>query len=332
VLPAKAKFDAVPEKWGTNVALSSLGATAESSTELGTNPAVSVIDGNTASFSCWRSMTPNEVPQTITVTFAGLTPVNRVGIWGYSPRGYDVEAMGADGKWAKLVSKRDQPYARFRTETFKTILTDQIRLTVVDSYTSHVEIAEFQVFSPTAGAGKAVELINWALASNGATAKASSVMKKDVSVAEMDWGATKPRINKITLEGKAENAIDGKRLIGGWRDFFPTTWMAAVDAKTPQWLEITFAGKKKISSVAVYTIAFSNWTPASSGIRDWDIQVWDGQQWQTVDTVKENVRVSKISRLKVPAVTEKIRIVVNATNDPMGSIGIMEVEAYGPRE
>ena len=50
-----------------------------------------------------------------------------------------------------------------------------------------------------------------------------------------------------------------------------------------------------------------------------------------VDRIADNVRVSKITRLKTPVTTEKIRIVVNATNDPKGTVGIMEVEAYGPR-
>jgi hypothetical protein len=156
-------------------------------------------------------------------------------------------------------------------------------------------------------------------------------MKKEVSVAEMDWGAKTPRIVKSTLHGKAENAIDGKRLNHDWRDFFPTTWIAAADQPLPQWLEIDLAGPKQLTNVTVYTIAFSCWTPATSGIRAWDVQVWDGKDWKTVDSVKDNVKVSKISRFKTPVTTDKIRIVVNATNDPMGTVGIMEVEAFGPK-
>ena len=331
VLPAKAKLAAVPEKWGTNVALSSLGATAEASTEEGVHPAVSVIDGNTASGSAWRSLVPNELPQSITVMLAGPAVVDRVGIWGYSPRGYDLEAMGPDGKWRKLVSKRDQPYQRFRSEAFSALTTDQIRLTIVDTYGDRAEIAELQVFSPAVEAGKTMELVNWALKSKGATAKASSVMKKDVTLAEQDWGAKKPRITQVTLEGKAENAIDGKRLIGSWRDFFPTTWVADVTQPLPQWLEVDLAGPKKLTSIIVYTVAFAAWSPDTSGIQAWDVQVWDGKAWQTVDSVTDNVRVSKITRLKTPVTTDKIRIVVQATNDAKGTVGIMEVEAYGPQ-
>jgi hypothetical protein len=330
VVAGKPKLEPVPEPWGSNVALTALGSTAEATSEQGTSPAVGAIDGNTASMTAWRSLNANELPQSITVSLAGLTPVDRVGIWSYSPRGYDVEVMGADGAWVKVVSLRDQPYQRFRANTFKAVITDQIRLTVVDSYTNFVEVAELQVFSPESK-GQAMQLVNWALKANGATAKASSEMKKEVSVAEMDWGAKTPRIVKSTLHGKAENAIDGKRLNHDWRDFFPTTWIAAADQPLPQWLEIDLAGPKQLTNVTVYTIAFSCWTPATSGIRAWDVQVWDGKDWKTVDSVKDNVKVSKISRFKTPVTTDKIRIVVNATNDPMGTVGIMEVEAFGPK-
>jgi len=330
VLPAKARLAPVPENWGTNLALASLGAVAESTSEEGTRPAVGAIDGNTASESSWRSLTPNELPQSLTVTLAGPAQIDRAGLWSYSARGYDLEALGADGKWVKLVSRRDQPWRRFRAETFPPLVTDQVRLTIVDSYSDRAEVAELQIFSPGAAVGKALDLVNWALKSNGAIATASSEMVKDITVAEQDWGAKQPRISKLKLEAKAENAIDGKRLIKDWREFFPTTWMAAPGAPLPQWLEIKFDGPKTITSVAVYTIAFATWTPADSGVRDWDVQAWDGKDWKTLDSVTGNTRVSKISRFKPPLTTEKIRVVVKATNDPEGTVGLMEVQAFGP--
>jgi hypothetical protein len=332
VVPSQAKVNPMVERWGPNLALAALGATAESTSEMGTLPAVSAIDGNMASGSCWRSLTPNDLPQSITVTLAGPAPIDRVGLWSYSARGYDIETMGADGQWQKLVSKRDQPHRRFRNEPFPAVTTDQIRLTVVDSSSDRAEVAELQVFSSGATAGKATELVNWALKTNGATAKASSEMTKDVTVAVQDWGAKQPRISQVKLEARAENAIDGKRLVGHWREFFPTTWMAAPGAALPQWLEVDLAKPRTITSIAVFTIAFANWTPADSGIRDWDVQVWDGKDWKTVDAVTANTRVSKISRLKPPVTTDRVRVLVKATNDPEGTVGLMEVQAYGPAE
>ncbi len=148
VADAQARLDPVPEKWGVNVAQASFGATAEASSEEGVHPAVSAIDGNPSSGSSWRSLVPNELPQSLTVTLAGPTAVDRVGIWGYGPRGYDLEAQDAHGKWVKLASRRDQPYRRFRAEAFKPLVTDQVRLTIVDSFTDRAEVAELQVFAP----------------------------------------------------------------------------------------------------------------------------------------------------------------------------------------
>ncbi|MBI2194980.1 MAG: discoidin domain-containing protein [Planctomycetes bacterium] len=332
VLPAHARLEAVPERWGANVALASQGAIAESSSEEGTHPAISAIDGNTASGSSWRSLTPNELPQTLTVMLAGPTPISRAAIWSTGARGYTLEALGPGGKWLQLAARRDQPFQRFRTETFKALITDQVRLAVIDSHSDRAEAAELQVFSPKAKAGTDVELVNWALKSNGASARASSERRKEVTVAEQDWGVKQPRILKLLLEAKAENAIDGKRMMSSWREFFPTTWMAAADAAPPQWLEIAFPKARRLTSIAVYTIAFANWTPANSGIRAWDVQLWDGKDWKTVDRIADSERVSKITRLKTPTATEKLRIVVNATNDPQGTMGIMEVEAFGPRQ
>ena len=332
VLAGNATITPVPEEWGANLALASLGAVAESTSEEGTHPAVQAIDGDEASDTCWRNLNPNELPQSLTVSLAGPAVINRVGIWSYSARGYDLEAMGADGKWVKLVSRRDQPNKRFRCETFKPVTTDQVRLTIVDSYTDHAEVAELQIFSPGAAAGKAMDLVNWALATNGSTATASSELTKTVTVAQQDWGAKQPRITQIQVDAKPSDAIDGKRLISDWREFYPTTWMAAPGAALPQWLEVDFDAPRTLNSIAVYTIAFARWSPADNGIRDWDVQVWDGANWKTVDTITNNVKVSHISRLRPPVTTQKIRIVVKATNDPEGTVGIMEVEAYGPKK
>jgi hypothetical protein len=330
VLGAQDKIAPVAENWGANLALTTLGATAEATSEEGTQPAVSAIDGSETSQSNWRSLTPNQLPQTLTITLAGPSQINRAGLWSYNARGYDLEARDATGQWKKLVSKRDQPLRRFREETFPTVTSDQFRLTVVDSFSDRADVAELQLFSPSTREGAAPDLINWAAKEKGATARASSELSKEVTIAEQAYGAKEAVITKTKLEAKAENAIDGKRLISGWRDFFPTTWMAARGSTLPQWLEITFAEPKKISSVAVYTIAFQSWAPQTSGIRDWQVQAWQDGEWKTIDTIAGNQKVSQVSRFATAITTDKIRIWVTATNDEEGNVGIMEVQAFGP--
>lgn len=332
VLPADASVSAVAEEWGTNLALASLGAIAEASSEQGTMPAVAAIDGNTASGSAWRSEAANEFPQSLTVSLASPATIDRIGLWSYSARGYDVEVMDAEGNWKQVLSQREQPWTRFRNESIEPIMTDQVRVTIIDSHGSYAEIAELQLFSSTSSAESVGELANWALKSNGATAVASSEMVKEVTIAEQTYGSAQPRINKTTLEGRAENAIDGVRNVRIWQDFYPTTWMAAMDQELPQWLEIRFDQPRTIRSVTVYTIAFASWKPEQSGVRDWDVQVWEDGDWVTVDSVRDNDRVSKTTRIPEPKTTERIRILVSGTNDDEGAVGIMEVEAYGPQE
>ncbi len=331
VLPGSATVRAVPENWGTNVALVSLGAIAEASSEQGTAPAVSAIDGNTASGTSWRSEVANDLPQTLTVSLASPAMIDRIGLWSYSARGYDVEVMGADGQWKQVLSRREQPWTRFRNEPIEPVMTDQVRLTIIDSHGSYAEVAELQLFSSTSSAESVGDLVNWALKSNGASAVASSELVKEVTVAEQDYGAKQPRIRQVTLEGRAEHAIDGKRTVKIWPDFFPTTWMAAPGSELPQWLEIRFDQPRTLRSITVYTVAFASWTPDSSGIRDWDVQIWENGKWVTMESVRGNTRVSKTTRLPEPKTTDRIRILVTGTNDDEGAVGIMEVEAYGPR-
>jgi hypothetical protein len=192
-------------------------------------------------------------------------------------------------------------------------------------------VAELQLFSSSGNAEAVGDLVNWALKSNGASATASSELTKEVTIAEQDYGAKQPRIKQITLHGKAENAIDGKRAVSIWQDFYPTTWMAAMGQPLPQWLEISFDQPRTIRSVTVYTIAFASWKPEQSGIRDWDVQVWENDSWVTVESIRENIKVSRTTRLPEPKETTRIRVLVNGTNDKEGAVGIMEVEAYGPR-
>ena len=331
VLPADATFEPLKEDWGANVALASLGTLAEASSEEGTAPAIGALDGNNAGGSAWRSAEANVLPQTLTVSLASPATVDRVAIWGYSPRGYDLEALLPDGTWRSLATVRDESYRRFRAIAFEPVQTDTVRLTIVDSHTPKVAIAEIELYSAGAKAGKGVELVNWALAENGATATASSELVKEATVAQQDWGAKAPTIKKIALEGRAAHAIDGKRQVSTWQDFFPTTWMADGAKPLPQWLEIKFDQPRTLHSLTVYTIAFARWTPETSGIRDWNVEIWDGKAWQVVDSVTGNTRVSKVSRFKTPVKTDRVRVVVKATNDAEGTVGIMEVEAFGPR-
>lgn len=155
---------------------------------------------------------------------------------------------------------------------------------------------------------------NVALASNGGTAIASSVLS-----------ANYPASGTINGDRKGLNWGAG----GGWNDGTPNAG--------PDWLEVDFRGIKLIEEVNVFsmqdtysspidptpTLTFAYW-----GLRGFNVQYWDGLQW--VDVPNGVVTNNNLVWRKVvfaPLATNKIRIWVTAALN--GYARMMEVEAWG---
>lgn len=147
------------------------------------------------------------------------------------------------------------------------------------------------------------QAVNVALNSNGATATASStaagysasdVINGDAS--STSWGAPG----------------------GGWMDNTAGTF--------PDTLDITFSAARTINQVVIYTIDSATLPASTNGIKDFDLQYWQGGAWQTLKSVTGNTS-GKIT-LDFDAVsTDKIRIQINASNDASQS-RLVEVAAY----
>jgi hypothetical protein len=156
---------------------------------------------------------------------------------------------------------------------------------------------------------------NVALGSNGATATASSTYtNRNYSTA----GA-------IDGEHRGVNWENG----GGWNDDTRGAW--------PDWLEVAFNGAKTVNEIRVYTVQndFRNpveptaTTPADIyGIRDFDVQYWDGTAWVTVPggSVVGNDKAMRVFTFP-DITTTKIRVMVNAGRVYYSRI--TEVEAFG---
>jgi hypothetical protein len=159
--------------------------------------------------------------------------------------------------------------------------------------------------------------MNVALASNGATATASS-----------QYNSTYP----------AAAAINGDRYHLMMADGRYNLWNSAVGAQKPDWLEITFAGPKVINEISVITQQddYANATDPTeattftrSGITSFEVQYLSGTSWVTVPggSVTGNDKVWR--RFSFPAITTpKIRVLVHATVDTYSRI--WEVEAWTP--
>ena len=155
---------------------------------------------------------------------------------------------------------------------------------------------------------------NVAAAANGATATASSVYGGGFGAA---------------------GAIDGDRLGTGWGS--GGGWNDATRSAWPDSLEVAFNGAKRLDEIRVYTLQDGYTSPQEPtstmtanlyGIRDFDVQYWDGENWVSVPNgeVRFNDRVRRV--FAFPTVTTtKIRVVVHDGRAYFSRI--VEVEAFG---
>ncbi|HEX7176967.1 MAG TPA: PKD domain-containing protein [Pyrinomonadaceae bacterium] len=158
--------------------------------------------------------------------------------------------------------------------------------------------------------------VNWALASNGASASASSTSNsRDYSPAN-------------TIDG--DNTGVGWEQGGGWNDDTRDLW--------PDWLDVNFNGAQAVNEIRVYTlqndysqpVVPDETTDASYyGISDFEVQAWDGTQFVTVPggLITGNTKAMRVITLGAPVTTSAIRIKVNAGRIHFSRI--VEVEAIG---
>jgi len=154
---------------------------------------------------------------------------------------------------------------------------------------------------------------NFALASNGGVASASSTLS-----------ANYPPSGAINGDRKGVNWGAG----GGWNDGTPNA--------SPDWLQVDFSGSKTIDEIDVFsmqdnytapvdptpTMTFTSW-----GLRAFDVQYWNGTAWVTVGSATNNNLVWK--QFTFAAVTTtKIR--VNITAALNGYSRVIEFEGWGP--
>jgi hypothetical protein len=163
-------------------------------------------------------------------------------------------------------------------------------------------------------------LTNWALASNGSTASASST-------------ETTPN----PLDHPASRVIDGYRNTNGIWDSpsVPgSAWKSVTNSS--EWLEVDFGTTRSIQEIDVFTLADAlTYTANPSigdtftlyGVTDFDVQYWNGATWTTVSSVTGNNHVW--NRFTFSAVsTTKIRI-SGCHSSVFSACVIVELEAWG---
>jgi len=309
---------------GRNVADLVMGAEASASSE--SSPAALALDGHWSQPG-WRDNQPNVFPKWWQVDLALPTTVDRVHIYTGRTLG-DFNLMGfAEGKWTSLAEVRgtDDYVVDLK---FPPVNVEKLRVDILAGQ-QNAGIYEFEAFAAAKDSTQS-SLVNHALASVGATAKASSVWKMETEVPVVDKGETiTSKRAKVTIDYAPEHAIDGKFAPVTWQDHIQTVWIADGEGKLPQWLEIDFPRKQTIQTVLVFVNNFNHWKAAETGISDADLEAWDGSAWKSIGSIQGSKKGVLSYRLKTPVQTDKIRLVVKATNGNQPA-AVMEFQAWGP--
>ncbi|HEX8353446.1 MAG TPA: discoidin domain-containing protein, partial [Pyrinomonadaceae bacterium] len=204
----------------------------------------------------------------------------------------------------------------WRKLTFPAVTTTKIRVVVNNALAGRSRLVEVEAWGvPAAGR------VNHAAAANGATATASSTTTQQ-ELPGMDFSPA----GVINGDRRGLNWEHG----GGWRDATNNTY--------PDWVQVDFAGARKVDEVNVFSLQDNYTSPAEPteslaftkyGVTSFEVQYWDGAQWVTVPggTVTGNNLVWR--KVTFPQVTTtKVRVVVH---DAVGGRSrLVEVEARGP--
>jgi subtilisin family serine protease len=199
----------------------------------------------------------------------------------------------------------------WRHFAFTAITTSRVRILVNDALATYSRIAEIEVWGTGAAGGS--DPVNVAAAAAGATASATS----SYSAAHAPQGANDGDRRGVNWGGG-----------GGWNDGTENIY--------PDSLQIDFSGSKTISEVDVFTVQDTYWAPSDPtaamtftqyGIRDFEVQYWNGSAWQAIPgTVVTNNNLVWRRFTFAPITTPRIRVVIN--NALASYSRIVEVEAY----
>lgn len=207
----------------------------------------------------------------------------------------------------------------WRKVAFTAVTTTRIRIYVTQALNAWTRIAEVEAWtsdgsSPPPPPPPPTTAVNVALAGNGGVATASSTYNGNFSASAANNG----------------NRTGSPASGGYWNDGTANTF--------PDSIEVAFNGTKTINEISVFSVQDNFMSPiepdattafTSYGVRDFQVQYWDGNQWVTVPggTITGNALVWR--RVTFTSVaTTKIRILVTSALDTWTRIA--EIEAWQP--
>jgi hypothetical protein len=161
--------------------------------------------------------------------------------------------------------------------------------------------------------------VNWALATNGSRASASS--QEAHGFGSQGHAAWPP-----------SGAIDGRRDEAGWGAGHG--WASKAGESLPQWLEVDLGQARTISRFVVisYDKEKSPETAGKWGVQNYAIEIWDArkQRWKpVVQQASEFPGKVRVHELRKPLTTDKFRILISEVAPLDGQARLLQVEAWG---
>ena len=184
--------------------------------------------------------------------------------------------------------------------------------------------------------------------------KLARALAADSAAVARLFGAVKPNVaagaavtasSELDANHPAAGVVDGDFTRwgsgAGWANavtnFFDDPETDAL-AESGVWVKIEFKDEsgetvmRTIDQINIYTLDSASYPAAQYGIRDYDLQYWDGESWRVLEQVRGN-RAGVRSHYFAPVSTTAVRVKVYASNDsdsnPYAFARITEIEVYG---
>lgn len=138
--------------------------------------------------------------------------------------------------------------------------------------------------------------------------------------------ATKVSASSTHQRFKLCGAVDGDADSSHWST--STGWNDATSRAWPDWYRLQWDTPQTVGRVRMQTLD-STANPASRyGLRDYDVQVLSGSEWQTVASVRGNTQ-GLINSTFTPVQTTSVRILALASNGANDYSRIVELGVFG---
>ncbi|HEX3096266.1 MAG TPA: Ig-like domain repeat protein [Usitatibacter sp.] len=319
-----------PPPSSINAALASNGGVASASSTNASYTVAAVNNGDRTganiTANAWVDDTRDMFPDTVEIAFAGMHTIDHVVLYSvqdnytspveptdtmtftsFGVTDFDVQGWNGSA-WVTLGSVTGNNLVK-RTVSFPAASVSAIRVNVNNALLHYSRIVEIEAWT-TSATPPPPSGTNFALASNGAVASASST-NAAYNVAAVNNG------------DRTGANITANAWVDDTRDMFPDT------------VEIDFPAAHMIDHVVLYSVQDNYTAPAeptdtmtftSFGVTDFDVQGWNGSMWVTLGTVTGNNLVKRTVSFP-PTSISRVRVVVNSAL--LHYSRIVEIEAWG---